>query len=475
MASCRFIDFDITIHGQHAPYLVHAAYAQHTAVGHFSADAAQPEWEAQLTTLARGRGAIGQEILEAIGAQLFTTLFHGAVRDLWGRACADLDRNQTGLCIRLLTQPPAVTALPWEIMFDPERKIVFAGSLQTPLVRVENQLQYVGSVRPLTTQLPLRMLVVTPEDPTQQIDGAAEVERLTSALGAWIGRYVQVVVLNGRFDVVALRQRIAQVQPDIVHLVTHGHFDGVLLWQHDTPVMTPAAALRVAFEGAHSVKLVVLNACATGQGAMHRQASSVGAQLLQTGAPAVIAMQYDIEEEIASTFAGYFYQELFGGECPGVVPRAVSFARSNLYALNPAHVGYATPILWLNAANGAIFEMERLPMPPFSIHHPTTPAHERDLKPLKRQRQEFEAWCADVAPLGNASLPVALRVTIQRPLQDALREINDLLVQLHGLESEPATDHIFKQYEEKLARILSNKNTVDRLAAVIRQQQEQSH
>jgi hypothetical protein len=42
MAHCRFIDFDITIHGQQAPYLVHAAYRQHTAAGHFAADAAQP-------------------------------------------------------------------------------------------------------------------------------------------------------------------------------------------------------------------------------------------------------------------------------------------------------------------------------------------------------------------------------------------------------------------------------------------------
>lgn len=474
MAPCRFIDFDITIHGQHAPYLVHAAYGQHTAVGYFTADAAQPEWAAQLETLAQGRSVIGQEILETIGAQLFTTLFHDAVRDLWGRACADLDREQGGLCIRLLTQPPAVAALPWETMFDPERKVALAGSLQTPLVRVENLLQYIGNVRPLTTRLPLRMLVATPEDPTQQIDGAAEVERLTAALGTWTDRYVQVAVLNGRFDVVTLRQHIAQVQPDIVHLITHGQPDGVLLWQHDTPVLTPAAALRVAFESAHSVKLVVLNACATGQGATYRQMSSVGAQLLQTGAPAVIAMQYDVEEQTASNFATFFYQELFGGECPGVVPRAVSYARSNLYALNPAHVGYATPVLWLNAANGAIFEMERLPMPPFSTHRSTTTARERDFKLLKQQRKEFEAWYAHIAPLGDAPLPVALRVTIQRPLQDVLREINDLLVQLHGLDAEPATDHVFKQYEEKLARILSNKNTVDRLAAVIRQQQEQS-
>ena len=475
MAHCRFIDFDITIHGQQAPYLVHAAYAQHTAVGQFAVDAGQPAWKSYLETLARGRGAADQAFLETIGAQLYASLFQGHIRDLWTRAATDLDHDRAGVCVRLLAQPPAVAALPWEAMFDPERNVALAGSLQTPLVRVENLLQYVGYVRLLATTLPLRLLIATPEDPTQQIDGAAEAARLTAALGTWVGRYVQITILNGRFDVVTLRQHIAHVQPDIVHLVTHGQPDGVLLWQHDAPILAPTAALRVAFEGAHSVKLVMLNACATGQGSLSRSLASVGAQLLQTGAPAVIAMQYDIEDESASVFAEFFYQELFGGQCPGAVPRAVSYARSNLYALHPDRIGYTTPVLWLNATDGTIFEMERLPMSPFPTHHLSTPDREPDFKPLRRQRQEVETWYAGVLPLSTTPLPVALRATIQRPLQDALREVDDLLVQLRGLDAEPVNDHVFKQYEEKLARIIANQNTVNRLAAVIREQQERLH
>jgi hypothetical protein len=360
-------------------------------------------------------------------------------------------------------------------MFDPERAIAFAGSLQTPLVRAERQLQYVGRVRALTATPPLRLLIATPEDPTAQIDGAAEVQQLTAALGALAGRFVEITVLDGRFDVVTLRQKIADVQPDIVHLVTHGQPDGVLLWQQGAPVITPAAALRVALEDAHSVKLIFLNACATAQSALNHSLASLGAHLLQTGAPAVIAMQYDIEENTASNFARFFYQELFGGRCPGVVSRAVSFARSNLYALNPDNLGYSTPVLWLNAADGTIFEMESLSMSPFITHRPVTPAHEPDFKPLKRQRRAVEEWYTDVAALSSAPLPVALRVTIQRPLQDALHEIGDLLVQLRSLDQEAPSDPIYKQYEEKLARVIALQNTVNRLAAVIREQQERPH
>jgi len=474
MAHCRLIDFDITIHGQQAPYLVHATYRQHTATGQFAADATHPAWS-QLDRLAQGRTPAGRQHLEEIGAQLYALLFQGQVRDLWLQARAELDAGATGVCIRLMTQPPAVTALPWEAMFDPERNVAFAGSLQTPLVRAERQLQHVGRVRTLAATPPLRLLIATPEDPTEQIDGAAEVQQLTTALGALAGHFVEITVLDGRFDVVTLRQKIAEVQPDILHLVTHGQPDGVLLWQQGVPMIAPAAALRVALEDAHSVKLIFLNACATAQGILHHGLASLGAHLLQTGVPAVIAMQYDIEENTASDFARFFYQELFSGRCPGVVPRAVSFARSNLYALNPDNIGYSTPVLWLNAIDGTIFEMEWLSMSSFTTHHPVTPAHEPDFKPLKRQRRAVEEWYADVVLLSSASLPVALRATLQRPLQDALHEIDDLLVQLRGLDQEAPTDHIYKQYEEKLARVIALQNTVNRLAAVIRQQQERLH
>ncbi|MFO7635293.1 MAG: CHAT domain-containing protein, partial [Caldilinea sp.] len=356
MAHCRFTDFDITIHGHHAPYLVHAAYRQHTATGQLDDDATQPEWAARLDHLAMARGLVGQHDLEEIGTLLYERLFRDDVRELWVHARTDLDNGDAGICIRLRIQPPAVAALPWEAMFDPDRNLALAGSLQTPLVRVETLLRHVGQMRPLTASLPLRLLTALPDDPTDQIDGEIEMQRLFTALGPLGEKVIEIATLRGRFSVVELRQTIARERPDIVHLVTHGQPDGVLLWQHDTPVLTPATALRTAFEGADSVKLVVLNACSTAHGSLSRSLASVGAQLLQTGMPAVIAMQFDIEEGVAGDFAQYFYQELFGGQCPGVVHRAVNFARSNLFALNPDSIGYATPILWLNAPDGAIFD-----------------------------------------------------------------------------------------------------------------------
>ncbi len=467
MNHCRFTDFDISIHGHYAPYSIHASYRQHTAIGQIDDDATQPEWAAHLAQIASTRGWVGRQTLETIGALLFNRLFRDDVRDLWLRARAELDNGEAGVCIRLMIEPPAVAALPWEAMFDPDRALALAGSLHTPFVRVETLLRHVGQMRPLATTLPLRMLIATPEDPTQQIDGAAETQRLIQALGSLQDRVIEVTTLRDRFSVVDLRQAIARTRPDIVHLVTHGQPEGVLLWRHDEPVLTPAASLRTAFEGADSVKLIVLNACATAQGSLNRSLASVGAQLLQSGAPAVIAMQFDIEEEVAGDFAQFFYQELLGGSCPGVVHRAVSFARSNLYALNPDSIGYTTPILWLNAADGAIFDSAQ--MPPIAAQARQFDASAQEMAALREQLAQIEQWHVGNRALAQAPAPITVR-PVQRMLSDALRTVDDLLVQLRRLEAEPPSPRIVHQFSDKLAHIEANRGAIDRLAALLRTQ-----
>ncbi len=470
MAQCRFIDFEITVHGQQTPYLVHAAYRQQTASSTLAEDATHPAWAARLAQLAATRGQPGPETLEAIGSLLYHQLFHADVRELWIQARSDLERSSAGICIRLMAQPPAVAALPWEALYDPDRRVVFAGSLRTPLVRSERLSRQVGPARSLAASLPLRLLAALPTDPSEQIDGAAELDRLQAVL-APSGQAV-VQTLQGQFSVVDLRQKIAALQPDIVHLVTHGSPEGVLLWQQEQAVLTPAPALRTALEGAESVKLVVLNACATAApGSLHQGLASVGAQLLQAGIPAVIAMQFDVEEGVATEFTQYFYQELFGGSCPGQVLRAVSLARSNLYALHPASLGYTTPILWLNSAEGQLFAAEGATAEAIPAAAPAA-APALELAALRQQTAQLEAWLMGLAALRSAPLPGARR-PLRQMFQDALRVCEDLLVQLHRLDSAPPTEQLLQHYREKLDRLGREQAAVERQAALIRASLEQ--
>ncbi len=51
MPDCRFANFDIAVHGQAAPYLVHALYAGHSAEGELAIDHHTGDWEARLARL----------------------------------------------------------------------------------------------------------------------------------------------------------------------------------------------------------------------------------------------------------------------------------------------------------------------------------------------------------------------------------------------------------------------------------------
>lgn len=470
MTDCTFVDFHITIHGSQAPYLVHASYRQYTAAGRFDEDAGDPAWLHRLERMTAAHGHPGRNVIEEIGALLYERLFRQDVRDLWMRACADLDQGAAGVCLRLMAQPPAVAALPWEMLLDPDRNLAFARSLRTPLVRAETQLRHVGRVRALRGELPLRMLAVLPEDPTAQIDAAAETRRLEEALGALSAEVIDVAVLKGRFSVVDLRQMIDHLRPDIVHITTHGQPEGVLFWQGETPTLTSAAALRTAFDDAESVRMVVLNACATAQGALNRSLASIGAQLLQSGIPAVVAMQSAIEESIAGEFTQHFYQALFTGPCPGVAPSAMSQARSSLYALNPDSIGYATPVLWLNAPDVALFDAAQLPASIFRPQPPQAPSP-HEVEALRKRLAEAEAWLAGLTPPDAAMSSPSLR-PMQRMLQELLREIEDLLIQARRLDAEPPTERTLKQYGEKLKAIDANREAADRLAAILREAQD---
>ena len=105
---------------------------------------------------------------------------------------------------------------------------------------------------------------------------------------------------------------------------------------------------------------MLLNACLAGQSSDRTPFTTVGPQLLQTGIPAVVAMQYKIHDEDAVEFAQYLYEELLVGPCPGHIDAAVSYARSNLYVSHPDRFSFGTPVLWLNARDGQIFHLESM-------------------------------------------------------------------------------------------------------------------
>ncbi len=460
MPECRYENFDIAVHGQAGPYLVHALYRGRSAEGELALDRTAEGWEQRLARLSSVRHPPGRAYLQETGSLLFHALWHGEVRDLWLHARSDIDRGAVGgLRVRLGLSPAAVAALPWEALYDDERGVVFAASRQTPLVRVVNLLRYVGTPRSLASRLPLRILAAVPEDPTGQVDAAEEWSRLRTVLAPLQPGGVHLVLKDGRFGPLDLRRAIEREQPDVLHIITHGRGDGILLWQDGEPQLVSAAALRLALEGATSLRLLLLAACATGQAVDASPLASLGAQLLQTGVPAVIAMQYDVRASASAAFSEHFYLELVAGRCAGQVDVAANFARSALYVQDSEHFAYGTPVLWLNAADGRIFMPER----PFVLRNAPKPAEPAlsasDVEILLAELAQCETWLSDVPQFERSAVPPALR-SVEMGRQDNIQVVRDLLA---ALGAEPNRELRARGFAQQRAELGRRRERVDRL------------
>ena len=369
MSRCHFADFHITITGQEPPFHVSARYRQRDAAGRFYSHVEQPHWQEILARLAQLE--VGEEVLNTVGGDLFQELFQDELWELWLTARADLDRSpEVGLRLRLQAHPPGVAALPWECLYDPDRQRSLGAHARLALVRTATSIRHLGHTRDLAADFPLKLLLVAVEDPNGQLDTKAEARRIQEQLDKLGSQRVELTRLRGRVHLAQLRQALLESQPDILHLITHGEPDRLLLWDESggREEWIPASSWQALLEQAESVKLVLLNACLAGQPDPNTPFASVAQRLLQAGVPGVIAMQFPIPDRAAVAFAGHLYQALVSGPCPGAVDLAVSRARHTLYMDAPGRVDYAIPLLWLNAEDGRLFRL------PSRAEEPASPA-----------------------------------------------------------------------------------------------------
>jgi hypothetical protein len=470
MANSLYRNFDITILGESTPYPVHVAYGDHTAEGRFAQDAGLAVWQRFFAALHQTEP--GEELLLNAGSALFGELFQADVRDLWLRARSDLERDTVGgLRLRLAMLPPAVAALPWEFLYDPDRSALFAAQPRTPVVRIARAYRHVGPTRPRKATLPLHLLIVAPEDGSGGIDADAEIARLRRALAALPSTMLTIDELRGRIDILTLRRALQERQIDILHVISHGAPDGLMLWRDGEAYLAPASALRATLDQAPSVRLVVLNACHTGRIAGHTPFATLAQQLLQTGVPAVVAMQSEILDEDAITFAYHLYDELATGSYAGAIDGAVAGARSALYALNPASGAYGTPVLWLNG-HDRLFDLPAAETPPArSTSAPRTDPEATSADPSERGTRADEGFDASqVARWLRACSVQVEQIADQLPLdrrflleswRGGVAELEALLHQWEALAQEPAEDALRRQ---KLDRIRAEQNALVRLA-----------
>lgn len=298
----------------------------------------------------------------SFGKALFNFLMHGEIGRRYAVSYDRCQQEGKGLRLKLRIQDPALAALPWEFLYDQRFNHYLALSQRTPLLRY---LELPRPLPPLRVAPPLRLLgmVANPRN-LSPLKVAVEKERIEQAVaGLQAAGLLALTWLEGQ-GWRDLQRAMRRQQWHIFHFIGHGGFDqerdeGYLMFadaQGEAQRMSATSLARLL--GDHdTLRVALLNACEGGQSGTD-VFSSTAASLVRSGIPCVLAMQYAITDEAAIEFARTFYEALADG-LP--VDAAVAEARKAINLDNDRSLEWGTPVLFMRAKDGRIFDVQPTP------------------------------------------------------------------------------------------------------------------
>ena len=367
MKTIAYLDFDLQIERAGSTYRAQvlnspAGQATHT----FSLPFSELELENYLLRLGGARPGMRSgktsaiETARTFGERLFETVFDGEVQLCLDRSLDYADQQEKGLRLRLrLTDAPDLVDVPWEYLYNRKRDRFYALSRETPLVRY---LEMPERIEPLAHTPPLRALVVIASPRGYPaLDAEREWQHLKQAVQALEERGLLVLERLEQATLPALQRRLRTSEYHIFHFVGHGDFDpqaqdGALILE-DAKGMgcrVSSQTLSMLFrDHRHSLRLAILNACEGGHGSPDDPCAGTAQRLVQQGIPAVIAMQFEIADTTAITFAQEFYSAIADGY---PVDAALTEARKAI-SFETQGAEWGTPVLYMRAPDGRVFDM----------------------------------------------------------------------------------------------------------------------
>jgi hypothetical protein len=308
---------------------------------------------------------------EALGAALFQALFPPRIHRRFEEALRDVeDRPRQGLRLRLhfeLDQPgrAPVAALPWELLYDPDRRRFLQHGLAVPLVRCLSVPQVPA---PTPRRPPLRIVAVLSE-PVGQIPFGAD--RLRNVLREEWGAHAEVHVVpdpeRGLFaSLPTVTRLLRDTDAHVLHLAGHGTLDpdigeGRFLFTapdgHAQPVA--ASTLAIQLRDLDALQVVVAGACHSGEVPGLPTADPFGSlatALVREGVPAVVAMQWPIRTDAALAFSHAFYHSLalMRGIEEAVADGRRAIHQDDDLKERKGYIQWATPALYLRENRGRV-------------------------------------------------------------------------------------------------------------------------
>ncbi|HUP18094.1 MAG TPA: CHAT domain-containing protein [Acidimicrobiia bacterium] len=370
MSIREYTDFDVAIEAEGEEFVAKVlASPAGQATGRFTLPFSPIELENFVLKVGRTRSGVRKmgspegSAAEMFGKKLYETVFAGEVGICFRRSIDDAGLANRGLRVRIRTSDaPTLNNIPWEFVWAEGLGRFVALSNQTPVVRY---IDLPTRIRPLAIAPPLRILLMV-SNPTdvEALDVQREVDLLRDATEDLVSsRRVELVVMEDA-NMASLAQRLRREEFHIFHFIGHGGFvdgDGVLVLEDSSERARPVKGqhLGTIFHDHGSLRLAVLNACEGARASAEDPFSGVAPSLIRQGIPAVIAMQFEITDAAAIQFAHEFYLAVADGY---PVDAAVTEARKGIFAADN-DLEWATPVLYMRAPDGMIFDLTAPPVP----------------------------------------------------------------------------------------------------------------
>lgn len=377
----NYENFDIEIVREGDAYSARARSPRGEARAAFVLPLSQQEIRILGLTVARGRQTTRSiqtrevDEVKAYGQRLFDALFTGDVLACYHESLAQVRSDiGTGLRMRLrLTDTPELAQVPWEYTYDRRSGRFLALDDETPIVRYLDLPLPAGA---LEVEPPLRVLVMIagPED-VADLDADEEWRRINDALADMVQQGAVRLDRLAKPTLSALRWQLRAEDYHVFHFIGHGGVDaiterGVLILEDDARRSDVVDAETIAgiLSGERTLRLAVLNACEGGRASKGDIFAGTAQTLVQQDVPAVIAMQFQISDEAAITLTHDFYKALSFGD---PVDAALTEARRGLRFEHRNELEWGTPVLYMRASDGRLFDVKSKPAPrPNAIPEP---------------------------------------------------------------------------------------------------------
>lgn len=287
-----------------------------------------------------------------LGKRLTESLLSQDLLRVWHTSYGIARERERGLRMRLHIDSWELARLPWELLYDSVRGDFLVFDPHASLVRYIR----LQAMPPTLHQSPSIKILVVAASPSDLMPLAVEheIDLIHKALADLIqsGRVELICDRHTTRD--SLHHTLLSTSPDVVHYLGHGEYDdrqriGFLMLENERGLSDSFDATRAArLLRRYGTSLVVLNACETAVGAW----AGLAPALIRVDIPAVVAMQWPVEDRAAIRYSSAFYHALALGR---TIDECMAEGRTGAHMASSDPNDWAAPVLYLRSSSGHLW------------------------------------------------------------------------------------------------------------------------